>query len=202
MFASRAVELIKDLQRSDTMPPFNEDGIRQVLDEMKALYEENHRDVNATVAGSADHFNAVHLRHSALERSKRCLLAYLFTRLKCLRDMRWDFGSILPSEIRFYLCEPEVICMLISVKLEVQWFQAYSKSLGMYMHSIGRQGLDLTQNLQPPKSLYIEVRCLEDYGEIETDDGDFLVLRKNSTHFLPRGQAEPLIRQGILEHIS
>ena len=62
-------------------------------------------------------------------------------------------------------------------------------------------GLDLMTDLRPPKSLFIEVRCIQDYGEIETDDGHVVCLKKNSQHFLPRALCEPLIRQGILKHI-
>jgi hypothetical protein len=33
-------------------------------------------------------------------------------------------------------------------------------------------GTDLTSDLCPPKSLFIEVRVKQDYGELETPDGD------------------------------
>ena len=42
--------------------------------------------------------------------------------------------------------------------LQLQWFNKYSKCLANYMSSIGgRGGLDLTQDVKPPKTLYIEV---------------------------------------------
>ena len=64
MFGQKAVELIQELERSkDFLPPFNvcilseklgktsnsiyswqEDAVRQILEEMRALYEENQRD--------------------------------------------------------------------------------------------------------------------------------------------------------------
>jgi GINS complex subunit 1 len=53
-----------------------------------------------------------------------------------------------------------------------------------------------------PKSLYVEVRCVQDYGQLETEDGSIILLKKNTQHFLPRAQCEQLIRQGILEHVS
>ena len=62
-------------------------------------------------------------------------------------------------------------------------------------------GMDLTIDQDPPKSLYIEVRCVQDHGELETDDGTVIMLKKNTQHFLPRSQVEPLIRQGILQHV-
>ncbi|KAF0301796.1 DNA replication complex GINS protein PSF1 [Amphibalanus amphitrite] len=83
----------------------------------------------------------------------------------------------------------------------VSWFAEYSRSLAGYMRSIGETGLNLTDDLKPPKQLYIEVRCMEDYGEFETEDGDVMLLKKNSIHFLPRSQCQHLVRQGVLQHL-
>ncbi|XP_033636748.1 DNA replication complex GINS protein PSF1-like [Asterias rubens] len=192
MFCEKVLELIRELKRSldGTLLPFNEDGVRQVLEEMKALYDQNQTDVSATVEGERGLFSGVQFRHTCLERNKRCLLAYLFNRLAIIRNMRWEFGSVLPADVRQNLSEQEV-----------QWFTKYNKSLASYMRSLGNDGLDLTQDRKPPKSLYIEVRCLVDHGEFETEDGTVIVLKKNSQHFLQRSQCEQLIRQGVLEHI-
>lgn len=193
MLAEKALELIRELQRSvdGSLPPYNEDKARQILEEMRALFEQNQKDVSATVAGESGLFSGVQLRHAALERNKRCLLAYLYNRIEHIKKMRWEFGSVLPADVKFNLCEQEI-----------QWFGKYNKMLASYMRSIGGEGgLDLTQDLKPPKTLYIEVRCLMDHGEFETQDGNILVLKKNSQHFLLRSECEHLIRQGILEHI-
>lgn len=136
-------------------------------------------------------WSAILIRHTSLERNKRCLLAYLYNRLRRIRTMRWEFGPILPQDVKANLCEPEI-----------QWFNNYSKSLATYMRSIGDGiGLNIMQDLKPPKTLYIEVRCLVDYGKFELEDGEVIFLRKNSQHFLPRAQCESLIQQGILQHI-
>ncbi|XP_065777657.1 DNA replication complex GINS protein PSF1-like isoform X4 [Muntiacus reevesi] len=47
MFCEKAVELVRELHRAaeGRLPAFNEDGLRQVLEEMKALYEQNQSDV-------------------------------------------------------------------------------------------------------------------------------------------------------------
>ncbi|ESO91986.1 hypothetical protein LOTGIDRAFT_233274 [Lottia gigantea] len=113
-----------------------------------------------------------------------------YNRLENIKKMRWEFGSVLPADIKYNLCEQEI-----------QWFNKYNKLLANYMRSIGDGGgLDLTQDIKPPKTLFIEVRCLVDHGEFETQDGNILVLKKNSQHFLLRSECEHLIRQGILEH--
>ena len=41
---------------------------------------------------------------------------------------------------------------------QVQWFGQYKKSLASFMRSLGGdEGLDITQDVKPPKSLYIQV---------------------------------------------
>ncbi|KAG1714745.1 DNA replication complex GINS protein PSF1 [Nymphon striatum] len=174
------------------LPHFShEDAVRQILAEMKALYEQNQKDVQSISEGEYKMYSCIHLRHAALERDKRCLLVYLYSRLKNIRELRWAFGSILPVDIKLNLTEPEV-----------KWFTSYSKSLANYMRNIGENySLSLTQDISPPKSLFIQVRCLTDYGEYETDDGTVIHMNRNTTHFLQRSQCEHLIRQGILQHI-
>ena len=69
------------------------------------------------------------------------------------------------------------------------------------MRSVGVSGVDLMTDQTPPKSLFSEVRCVQDYGELEMEDGSNIKLKKNTQLFLPRSQCEQLIRQGILEHV-
>ena len=98
------------------------------------------------------------LKHSAIERNKRCLLAYLNHRTELVTAMRWRFGAVLPEDVRLNMCEPEL-----------EFFSKYNKSLAVYMRSVGT---DLTTDFAPPKSLYVEVRVLQDHGEIETAEGE------------------------------
>ncbi|XP_076314610.1 DNA replication complex GINS protein PSF1-like [Tachypleus tridentatus] len=193
MLGEKALELIKEVKRSqDSLPMLKEDAIKQVLEEMKALFAENQRDVTASVNEEIQLHTTVQLRHSVLLRNKRCLLTYLFTRLMYLKKLRWAFGSILPSDVRSNLSESEY-----------HWFMSYNKALATYMSSIGDgMGIDLQQHLQPPKSFYIQVRCLQDFGDFETAEGTKVVLTKNSIHLMQRSQCEKLIHQGILEHIT
>ncbi|XP_060239092.1 DNA replication complex GINS protein PSF1 isoform X1 [Meriones unguiculatus] len=172
--------------------PRQEDGLRQVLEEMKALYEQNQSDVNeAKSAGRGDLIPTIKFRHCSLLRNRRCTIAYLYDRLLRIRALRWEYGSVLPNALRFHMSAEEM-----------EWFNHYKKSLATYMRSLGGdEGLDITQDVKPPKSLYIEVRCLKDYGEFEVEDGTSILLKKNSQHFLPRWKCEQLIRQGVLEHV-
>lgn len=90
---------------------------------------------------------SVQLRHIALTRNKRCILAYIYNRMRKLRELRWELGSILPPEINSNL-----------LNAEIQWFQSYNKSLATYMKSLGEDyGFNLTTNILPPKTPYVEV---------------------------------------------
>lgn len=89
---------------------------------------------------------------------------------------------------------------------ELKWFSAYCAALATFMQAEpgevgGGGGLDLTQSLKPPKSLLLEVRCLKDYGEFETECGSVLNLTKGSQHLMFRSDCENLIMQGVLQHI-
>lgn len=134
-------------------------------------------------------FPMIGYRHALLNRNKRCILSYLYNRLQRLKEIRWHLGATLAPDIKSALTEPEI-----------QWFNNYSKLLTKYMMSVG-DGINLTADIKPPKSLFIEVRCLTDYGKFELDSGEVVLLKKNSQHYLPRSQCEQLIRQGILQHI-
>jgi len=69
--------------------------------------------------------------------------------------LRWQAGSILPEAIRALLSAHEL-----------QYFHDYDALL---VHTMGQMGLDLTSDLEPPKELFVEVRVVQDCGEIMTD---------------------------------
>uniref|UniRef100_F6ZC28 DNA replication complex GINS protein PSF1 n=1 Tax=Equus caballus TaxID=9796 RepID=F6ZC28_HORSE len=149
MFCEKAMELVRELHRAPEgqLPAFNEDGLRQVLEEMKALYEQNQSDVNeAKSGGRGDLIPTIKFRHCSLLRNRRCTVAYLYDRLLRIRALRWEYGSVLPNALRFHMSAEEM-----------EWFNHYKKSLATYMRSLGGdEGLDITQDMKPPKSLYIE----------------------------------------------
>ncbi|KAJ2942560.1 hypothetical protein O0L34_g2028 [Tuta absoluta] len=194
MFAEKVIELLKEAERNpETIDQYNDEKIRQILEEMHLLFKINMNDAHATV-DNKNLWTTVQVRHTALERNKRCLLAYLYSRMEKIKTLRWEFGSVLPPDVRELLSDNEY-----------EWFSKYSTNLASYMRSLGQDigysGIDLTENLKPPKTLFIEVLCLVDYGKLELEDGDVIMLKKNSRHFLPTSECQTLIRQGILKQI-
>ncbi|XP_003739250.1 DNA replication complex GINS protein PSF1 [Galendromus occidentalis] len=196
--ADQGLSLVKEILRCpDYLQPMREDALRNIFEEMRALNEANQKDVRLISAadsersdGAPDVHVVLYVRHQLLLRLRRCIMAYLDGRLKVIREFRWAFGPVLTKDLKANMTDGEQ-----------KWFIDYSASLGRYMSSIGETGVDLLQHSKPPKSLYVEVRVLEDYGDFETEDGQVVVLAKNSTHFLERSQCEKLIRQGVLEHV-
>lgn len=161
-----------------------------MLEEINVAFRENHQ---AALQYQETHdksiFPMIGYRHALLQRNVRCTLAYLYNRLLKLKEIRWHLGPTLTADVKEALTEPEV-----------QWFNNYSKLLATYMMSFPN-GINLATNLKPPKSLFIEVKCLSDHGKLELESGDVVSLQKDSILYLPRAECEQLIRQGILEHL-
>ena len=62
MYGEKALELVRELKRTEetNMPPYNEDGIRQVVEEMRSLFEQNQLEVRATTGGERGLFSGLH----------------------------------------------------------------------------------------------------------------------------------------------
>eukprot|EP00937_MAST-01D_sp_MAST-1D-sp2_P005330 g5330.t1 len=192
-FGVRGRELLQELKRSEWLPPYNDDGCRRLIEEINAMYDEvqnslkalGDRDLDPTTDGGVACGIKVH--EQSMLRGKRCMLAYLQHRLERVKQLRWETGPVVPEHLQ----------RLLSGK-EVEFFGAYDRALSGYMASFD---MDLTADLTPPKELCVEVRVLEDCGEIMTDGGA-VHLEAHSTHFLRRSDVEHLIRQGKLQQLD
>jgi len=199
-YGESAAELIKELARcTDCIPSYDDSGVREVIEETNNLAvkyreardsEEMNRVLNQSALDTNETDLAVYvnlsIRKFAMERNKRCLTAYHMKRLEMIKNMRWELGPVIPSHIRQGLSTRER-----------SYFNEYNKSLARFMNSV--QGIDITQNLTPPKSLYAEVICIEDAGVLDLDSGERITLQKNMAYFLPRSSIEHLVRQGLLK---
>jgi len=194
-FGDKALELIREHHRNKdaTLAPYNEEKVRQVLEEIQALVSANQKEIFRAADGSSDASNmtAVEARHHGMMRNQRCLVAYAYNRLEKVKNLRWEFGSVVPADIKSNMSE-----------MESQWFSKYNRALAQYMGSYGEDGLDLTQGLKPPEELHIEVRCVEERGEMVLESGKTVLLKHNSMHYLPRSECESLIREGVLVQIK
>ncbi|KAI7684862.1 hypothetical protein SSS_07579 [Sarcoptes scabiei] len=183
MFGEKCVALIKESSRKTTelIQPYNKILVDEVLDEMstisQTLYQSLHADSEIS-SGDLDQsimenrnkllVSKIYLR--AFLWNKRCLLAYHHDRLQKLKKIRWQLGAILPIEIRSNISEDEL-----------RWFLNYSKNLSDYMSRLSdNKGIDLSLMKAPPKKLYIQVRCITEYGRLDLDDGTSVILSKDT----------------------
>lgn len=166
-------------------------GVRHVSAEIKELTEplieimENHRGELPDLASGYSTGALVYMR--SINRNKRCVLAYLMNRLWRIQAYRWEAGTVATAHLAENMSAPETT-----------FLTEYNKLLGAYSDKVQ---LDLTADAQPPKDLYIEVRVLADCGSVVTDSGP-VTLKPGTAHFLKRADVEPLIRQGLLEHVQ
>lgn len=204
MFGDSATELIKHITRdhSEIIPEYQHQLVEQVIKENNELYEENLKTSQQTTQndrnGDGEPTNTeqeimvMQVRHTIKLWNKRCIIAYHSERLNKLKRLRWEYGNNLPREIVKNLS-----------KDELEWFTKYNDNLFSYMSSLNDgQGLDLTLYITPPKKLYIQVKCIRDYGQFDLEDGQPVMLKKDSIHYLPLSQCEKLIHQGVLEQTS
>ncbi|OEL21631.1 DNA replication complex GINS protein PSF1 [Dichanthelium oligosanthes] len=130
-----------------------------------------------------DHYGAA-IHHLSLLRNKRCLIAYMYNRAEVIQSFRWKVGPVLPHDIQEKLHFSEK-----------EYFKNHSTAIKSY---ISEMDIDLTVDMVPPKDPYIQVRVLEDIGEVSLGDHS-VSLTKNSLHFLRRTDAEQFISQGLME---
>merc|ERR1712227_1008711 len=209
-YGDSASELIKELSRAvDSLPNYDDVAVREVVEECINLEAKNREAYNSEelsrlIAGAEDQTSILDeatnesditvyvncaVRKSAIDRNKRCLIAYHMRRLEMIKKMRFELGPVIPAHIRNGLSTRER-----------KFFNEYNKGLSRLMRSYG--GIDITQNLTPPKSLYAEVICIEDAGDLELESCERIVLEQNMRYFLPRSAIEHLVRQGLLKEIE
>ena len=116
----------------------------------------------------------VHLR--AMQRNKRCGLAYLHERARRIEAARWEVGRVFPKGMQERMSA-----------IEVEYASAYSGMLERYQRHVG---LDLTTDMSPPGELMIEVRVLKSCGEIFTESGP-VNLERNTTVEIEPFQTPP-----------
>lgn len=143
----------------------------------------------AAFSGGADAAAAVVCHHAAILRSKRLLLTYLSERLERVKALRWRHAA-LPSRVRDGLSPSEAA-----------FFADYDRLLAA---TTGPAGLacDITLAERPPAAAGdVMVRCVEAGGDVAFSTGTFR-LDAGTVHTLPRAEAEPLLREGILVEVT
>mmetsp|Transcript_25304 Transcript_25304/g.31181 ORF Transcript_25304/g.31181 Transcript_25304/m.31181 type:complete len:219 (-) Transcript_25304:107-763(-) len=211
-YGQRGKDLLLDLKRSDWLPAYNDEGVRGTLSEISLHFDELSDQAKAAsraaqaAAKASESSNtqikmpmqsrpAMVLHEAAIQRNKRCLLAYHAYRIEKLKGLRWDTSAALPPHVRSLLSEAEI-----------DFYTQYDKLIARFNSSLGERNngvLDLNSFMQPPEEDLVEVRVVQSgLGTIVTDQFGEVSLELGTTHFLSRGDVEHLIRQGALQQLD
>jgi len=134
---------------------------------------------------------AVLIHHEAIMRLKRVLLTYCKVRSDRLVALWWAGRRL-----------PEAAARNLSPS-ERQFFREHDAAMRRYMgHGPGGLREDLTLDAHPPRDAVLAVRVLRDHGAVRTAASSSVPLVRGSVHCLAPGEAEPLIRLGVLEALD
>jgi hypothetical protein len=131
-----------------------------------------------------------------------------YNRAEVIQSFRWKIGPVLPHDIqeKLHFSEKEyfknhsaaiksyISEMDIDLTVVRSFFSPFFYFLCFLRDEIPDSLYLLLQDMVPPKDPYIQVRVLEDIGEVSLGDHS-VSLTKNSLHFLRRTDAEQFISQ-------
>ena len=193
-YGELATQLIIESRRStqtDTLLKYNDSMVRSIIREQ--------RDLEKAIA-------ALDLRdgrpppppliiiQTAINRNKRCLLAYHSHRMDRLRDMYWTVGGALP-----HILSNQDIRSKLSPH-EVDYLRQYNSSVMEFRSEFSHE-LDITASItNPPKDLHVLVHVIRDCGVIQTELGS-INFQKGQRFMVRRADIEHLIVQGYLEEV-
>ena len=173
------------------MHAWQTNGVRQVVETMCAMYDESKKlqQLPGVDLSTAEDTAAPIARMITMLRNRDMLLCYLRHRMDRIEQARWDLAGTLPDE-SLELLSPH----------EREYDREYAELLAEYQHTYD---LELTRDAKPPTDLYIKVLAREEVGAfVGADSGATIdAVNAGDTIFLRRGDVEPLIRQGKLEHL-
>eukprot|EP00048_Salpingoeca_helianthica_P001698 m.51001 g.51001 ORF g.51001 m.51001 type:complete len:242 (+) comp11638_c1_seq2:79-804(+) len=129
MSAEIAAELLRELKRCPphTLPPYNAENLRKVLQEMNDIY----RDAQSSRHLTSDDYNARRaIQRDTIFRNKRCALAYLVHRMSMIRHQRLLVGAALPDDWREAMSAEELLSLSLPLRQQEDHAQ-----YGQHTHS-------------------------------------------------------------------
>ena len=193
-YGELATQLIIESRRStqtDTLLKYNDSLVRTIIREQ--------RDLEKAIA-TLDLLDGrpppppLLIIQTAINRNKRCLLAYHSHRVDRLRDMYWAVGGALP-----HILSNQDIRSKLSPH-EVDYLRQYNSSVMEFRSEFSHE-LDITASItNPPKDLHVLVRVIKNCGVIQTELGS-IDFQKGQRFMVRRADIEHLIVQGYLEEV-
>lgn len=187
-------DLIKDIVRE--IDDLNNDAeyltLQQRLQEESQDISEEEQKVNQC---------QLFVTHLSMRRNKRCLLAYQKLRADQIDEFSWlNIDPDQQVNDRTDSSVPRITRMNLSnlSHEEAEYFRAYQEVITNYKSNFA--DIDLSGDLEPPTSIFIDVRVLKDGGEVQTEYGVFNLI-KDSQFYVRKSDVERLIQQGYLEEL-
>ncbi|KAJ8515933.1 hypothetical protein ONZ45_g6702 [Pleurotus djamor] len=199
-FGDLATQLVLESRRStatDTLMKYNDSLVRSIIREQRDLERSALPLLQQTLeADEGDPPPAgLLIIQTAINRNKRCLLAYHSHRVDRLRDMYWAVGGALPH----LLTNPDIRSKLSPH--EVDYLRQYHETVMEYRADLGTSELDIMAGIEKPiKDLNVLVKVVRDCGVIQTELG-VIDFKKGQRFMVRRADIEHLIVQGYLEEI-
>lgn len=192
MYGVLADKLVQDARRTanlETLPLYPTDLVRAVVRETQDQYQRAlayHDSTDGLSSQDRVAMCALFVAQLCVRRNKRCLLAHENLRASRLDQAVWAEQE-LSAETMSNLSAPEQV-----------YLREYTELVSDYKGEWTE--VDLTGSLDPPKEIYVEVRVLQDAGEVQTEYGVFN-LTKDSQFFVRQADVQRLIQQGFVQLI-
>lgn len=195
-YGELGTQLLLESRRStqtDTLLKYNDVLVRSIIREQREFEKALLAQIAKTQENEAPP-PAVIIIQTAINRNKRCLLAYHSHRLDRLRDMYWALGGALPAILQ----DPDTRSKLNPH--EVDYLRTYDVSMMEFRGEFSNE-LDIMAGITvPPKELNVSVKVIKDCGVIQTEIGT-IDFKKGQRFMVRRADIEHLIVQGYLEEV-
>jgi GINS complex subunit 1 len=196
-------DLLMELKRSEgngltegvSLPAYNDKSVQSALQELTLHVQALNDQVESTRELSPDGKPPISVRPSillqsaAIQRNKRCLLAYHQTRLDRIQQLYYWQSQEASEES---MCPPEI-----------EFLRDYEKLVQSFQASTGVSWDLRSQTVPPQPSDRVQVRVVNadkfDGGPIVLESGVSVVLTVGSTHYLLYSDVEEYLRSGDLE---
>ncbi|KAL1715353.1 hypothetical protein EV715DRAFT_256304 [Schizophyllum commune] len=191
-FGDLGTQLVMESRRStqtDTLLKYNDSLVRSIIRELRELEKAAISIAENEPMTAEGPPPALIIYQTAINRNKRCLLAYHIHRTDRLRDMYWAAGGALPH----ILSNADTRGKLSPH--EVDYLKQYNASVMEFRGTFSGE-LDITSGIEhPPKDLHAVVRVVRDCGTITTELGN-IDFRQGQRFTVRRADIEHLIVQG------
>ena len=197
-YGDLATQLLLESRRStqsNTLLKYNDPLVRSLIREQRDL----ERAVETLVEAEPDNPRpppALLIIQTAINRNKRCLLAYHAHRVSMLQNLYWECGGALP-----HLISPDGAHRSKMSPHEVDYMKQYSTHVMDYNGEFKEDSAEILSGIEkPPKEIHVNVRVVRDVGIIQTENGS-IDFRRGERYVVRRADVENLIVQGYLEEV-